>query len=70
MFARPKEFKYPPHRGEDELKVSTKDDSVKDDLTSRYQHLQSRLSAMKVENEEVSYSYSVTSKFVFADFLV
>ncbi|XP_067937125.1 SLIT-ROBO Rho GTPase-activating protein 1-like isoform X2 [Watersipora subatra] len=62
IFTAPKEFKFLPHRTEEELKISYEDESVKEELTSRYQRLQSRLASLKTENDETWKSVETVDK--------
>ena len=55
IFSAPKRLEFAPHKSPDELLISSDEDSVKDDLLMRYQQIQNRVAALKVENEEVCY---------------
>lgn len=50
------------HKSPDELIITTDDDSVKDDLTYRYQQLQNRIAGLKIENDEVSINVYIHQK--------
>ena len=56
IFSAPKRLEFAPHKSPDELLISSDEDSVKDDLLIRYQQIQNRVAALKVENEEVCFS--------------
>lgn len=54
----PRLFEFQGHRGDSSAELSVTD-SVKDELLSRYQQIQNRLSERRLQNEEVSVCESV-----------